>query len=85
MIATVGIGSTNQKPKDLEQLPILRIYETREGEFVFLERTVIEEAIALSLNKLKEGQLSVVLIEVQIVPISQRRAISRGRMRGGRK
>jgi hypothetical protein len=72
MIATVGIGSTNQKPKDLEQLPIFRIYETREGEYVFLEHSVIEKAIALSLRKLKEGQLSVVLIEVQIVPMSAR-------------
>lgn len=72
MIATIAIGSSKEKPKDLKQLPIFRIYETREGEYIFLERTVIDEAIAHSLNKLEAGELSVVLIEVQVVPISQR-------------
>lgn len=72
MRAIIAIGSTKQKPIDAEQLPIFRIYETREGEYIFLERTVIDEAITHSLNKLKVGELSVVLIEVQVVPISQR-------------
>ena len=72
MRATIAIGSIREKPKDSEQLPIVRIYETGEGEYIFLEKSVIETAIALSLNRLETGHLSVVLIEVQVVPISQR-------------
>lgn len=72
MRATVGIASTKDKPQDSEQLPILRIYETGEGEYLFLEKSVIESAIALSLKRLETGHLSVVLIEVQDVPMSER-------------
>ena len=69
MRATIAIGSTKEKPKDLEQLPIARIYETKEGKYIFLEKSVIERAIVLSLNQLEIGEPSVVLIEVQVVPI----------------
>ena len=72
MRATVAIASTRERPEEIERLPILRIYETREGEYLFLENSVIKTAIALSLKKLEERQLSVVFIKVQIVPISER-------------
>ena len=72
MKATIAIGSTKEKPNIIEQLPIVRIYETKEGKYLFLEKSVIEEAIELSLKRLETGQPSVILIEVQVVPISQR-------------
>jgi hypothetical protein len=73
MRATVAIASTRERPKDAERLPILRIYETREGEYMFLENLAITNAITESLEKLKSEQLSLVLIEVQVVPISSRK------------
>jgi hypothetical protein len=80
MRATVAIASTREKPKDSERLPILRIYETREGEYMFLENSVITNAITESLEKMKLEQLSLVLIEVQVVPISSRkRRVTRSR------
>lgn len=80
MIATVAIGSTKQKQKSSEPLPIARIYETHKGKYIFLERSVIEEAITLSLKNLEAGQPSIVLIEVQVVPMSsRRRQITRNR------
>ena len=72
MKATIAIGSTKEKPNIIEQLPLVRIYETKEGKYLFLEKSVIEEAIELSLKRLETGQPSVILIEVQVVPISQR-------------
>ena len=72
MKGIIGIAAVKDGVENIEQLPVARIYITREGEYLFLERTVIDEAITHSLNKLEAGQLSVVLIEVQVVPISQR-------------
>lgn len=80
MRATVAIASTRERPEEIERLPILRIYETREGEYLFLEDLVITNAITESREKLKLEQLSLVLIEVQVVPISSRkRRVIRGR------
>ena len=80
MRATIAIASTRKKLGNSERLPILRIYETREGEYLFLKDLVITNAITESLEKLKLEQLSLVLIEIQIVPISSRkRRVTRGR------
>lgn len=74
MRATIIIGSTEEESRDLEQLqlPTIRIYETKEGEYILLETKVVERAIIESLNKFRTEQQPVALIEIQIVPISQR-------------
>ena len=71
MRATIGIASTIERQKDRE-IPIARIYETRDKDYIVLDDSVIERAVIESLKRLEQGEESLVLIEVQIVPVSQR-------------
>ena len=71
MRATRGIASTIERQNGLE-MPVARIYETRDKEYIFLDSFVITKAIIESLKRLETGQASLVLIEIQVVPISER-------------
>ena len=71
MRATRGIASTIERQKDRE-IPIAKIYETRDRDYIVLDDSVIIKAIIESLKRLETGQPSLVLIEIQILPMSQR-------------
>lgn len=71
MKGIIGIAAMKDGVENSEQLPIARIYITREGKYLFLKRTVINEVIALSLKEI-EKQPSLTLVAVEVVPISQR-------------
>jgi hypothetical protein len=73
MIATIGISSTKQKFKDIEQLPVARIYETKDKDYIVLDDSLITKAIIESLKRLETGQPSLVLIEIQVLPMSERK------------
>ena len=72
MKGIIGIASAKDEIKNPQQLPMARIYVTEDGRYLFLESSVITKAIVKSWEKLETGHLSLVLIEVQFVPISQR-------------
>lgn len=76
MRATIGIASTIERQNGLE-IPVARIYETRDRDYIVLDDSVIIKAIIESLKRLETGQASLVLIEIQVVPISERRATPR--------
>ena len=71
------------------RFPVLKIYQTDEGEYVYPSKEFCDRAIDLSIaekNKIdgKEEPLTL-LIMVQILPMSERKGIKRryGEARGG--
>ena len=68
----IAIGLSKQKLINAEQLPRIIIYLTTEKECVISDKSVIEQAITESLNKLEAGQPSVALRRTTILPMSQR-------------
>jgi hypothetical protein len=72
MKAFIGIAAVRDEVENDEDLPLAKIYVTPSGEYLFLEPSIVEEAIALSLKNLKIGKHSLVLVAVEILSSSQR-------------
>ena len=73
----IGIASVKNNTEHREELPVAKIYVTESGEYLFLERTVIDRAIARSLKNLEIGKHAIVPVSIEIVPIAQR--VKRGK------
>ena len=72
MKGIIGIASVQDGIEERLQLPLVKIYVTQSGEYLFLDKTIIEEAIALSLKNAEAQERAVVLVATEILPISQR-------------
>jgi hypothetical protein len=70
--AVIGIASIADEAVE-QKLPVTKIYLTDNGRLVFLERKTFEKAIALSLQNLEAGESTLVLVSVEIVPMSSRK------------
>ncbi len=70
--AVIGIASIKNGVVEPE-LPIAKVYLANNGELVFLERKILDRAIALSLKNLETGEQTLVLVAVEILPMSTRR------------
>jgi hypothetical protein len=70
--AVIGIASISNGEVRTE-LPVAKVYLSDDGEFLFLERKVLDRAIALSLQNLEAGESTLILVSVEILPMSNRR------------
>jgi hypothetical protein len=70
--AVIGIASIADEAVE-QELPVTKIYLTDNGGLVFLERQVLDKAIALSLKNLEAGEQTLILVSVEILPMSSRK------------
>lgn len=72
MKGIIGIASVQDGIEERLQLPKVRIYVTQSGEYLFLDKTVLTEAIALKPQHFLTIERSLVLVATEILLISQR-------------
>ena len=74
----IGIAIIPQETPnvDLEQLPVMKIYQTEEGQYSFLEREIIDTAFKEILRIEENSKLSspsMIFLAVEIIPMRERK------------
>ena len=76
MKGIIGIASVQDGIEERLQLPKVKIYVTQSGEYLFLDKTVIEEAISLSLKNAEANERSALSWHCAIACISSNRSLA---------
>lgn len=78
----IGIASVKSEVEDKEQLPSATVYVTKEGEYYCVDNQIIRLALFQSLKNLETNPSSLVVLEVEVLPMSQRKRRRRRRSGG---
>ena len=83
-IATALIGESGEI--DVWGLPVFKVYATEENQCRIVEKKKeVESAISQSIEYVDKSQRTLVLLLVEVLPISQRKRRRRRRSSGGEK